>query len=119
MWASHFVRNGNKLSISSWLASEVHVCQNVGRPNPRLPNLFHSYLHKYFPLKIHDIILNIIIIIYIILFHDIIIQRSGVQPFERLSSQFRTPVKIREYHGNMVTTGLRESSVGPYYSEEI
>ena len=39
MWASHFVRNGNKLSISSWLATEVQVCRNVGRPNPRLPNL--------------------------------------------------------------------------------
>ena len=39
MWASHFVRNGNELSISSWLASEVQVCRNVGRPNPRLPNL--------------------------------------------------------------------------------
>ena len=39
MWASHFVRNGNKLSISSWLAAEVQVSRNVGRPNPRLPNL--------------------------------------------------------------------------------
>ena len=39
MWASHFVRNRNKLSISSWLATEVQVCRNVGRPNPRLPNL--------------------------------------------------------------------------------
>ena len=39
MWATHFVRNGNKLSISSWLATEVQVCRNVGRPNPRLPNL--------------------------------------------------------------------------------
>ena len=41
MWASHFVRNGNKLFISSWLASEVQVCRNVGRPNPRLPNLVY------------------------------------------------------------------------------
>ena len=39
MWASHFVRNGNKLSVSSWLAIEVQVCRNVGRPNPRRPNL--------------------------------------------------------------------------------
>ena len=39
IWASHFVRNGNKLSISSWLATEVQVCRNVGRPNPRRPNL--------------------------------------------------------------------------------
>ena len=39
MWASHFVRNGNKLSISSWLTTEVQVCRDVGRPNPRPPNL--------------------------------------------------------------------------------
>ena len=39
MWASHFVRNGNKLSISSWLTTEVQVCRNVGRPNPWPPNL--------------------------------------------------------------------------------
>ena len=41
MWASHFVRDGNKLSISSWLATEVQVCRNVGRPNPRRPNLVY------------------------------------------------------------------------------
>ena len=39
MWASHFVRNGNKLSISSWLTTEVQVCRNVCRPNPGLLNL--------------------------------------------------------------------------------
>ena len=39
MWASHFVINGNKLSISSWLTTEVQICQNMGRPNPRPPNL--------------------------------------------------------------------------------
>ena len=43
MWASHFVRNGNKLSISSWLDTEVQVCRNVGQPNPRLPNLVCLY----------------------------------------------------------------------------
>ena len=42
MWASHFVRNGNKLSISSWLTTEVQVCQNVGRPNSRPPNLVYN-----------------------------------------------------------------------------
>ena len=46
MWASYFVRNGNKLSISSWLATEVQVCWNVGRPNPRLPNLV--YFNSFF-----------------------------------------------------------------------
>ena len=39
MWASYFVRNRNKLSISSSLTTEVQVCQNVGRPKPRPPNL--------------------------------------------------------------------------------
>ena len=39
MWASHFVRNGNKLSISSWLTTEIQVCQNVGLPNSRPMNL--------------------------------------------------------------------------------
>ena len=56
MWASHFVRNGNKLSISSWLTTEVQVCRNVGLPNPRLPNLLillivdshYSLFHYYF-----------------------------------------------------------------------
>ena len=48
MWASHFIRNGNKLSISSWLASEVQVCRNVGRPNPRLPNLVF-FFSKFSP----------------------------------------------------------------------
>ena len=45
MWASHFVRNGNKLSTSSWLATEVQVCRNVGRPNTRLPNLVVYIFH--------------------------------------------------------------------------
>ena len=45
MWASHFVRNGNKLSISSWLATEVQVCRNVGRPNFRLPNLVNIIVY--------------------------------------------------------------------------
>ena len=45
MWASHFVWNGNKLSISSWLTTEVQVCRNVGRPNPRPPNhVFFMFL---------------------------------------------------------------------------
>ena len=39
IWASHFVRNGIKLSISSQLITEVEVCQNVGLLNTRLPNL--------------------------------------------------------------------------------
>ena len=30
MWASHFGRNRNKLSISWWLTTEVQVSQNVG-----------------------------------------------------------------------------------------
>ena len=47
MWASHFVRNGNKLSIFSWLATEVQVCRNVGRPNPRLPNLVGCWISQY------------------------------------------------------------------------
>ena len=51
MWASHFVRNGNKLSISSWLATEVQVCRNVSRPNPRRPNLVLLLLFFYFKNK--------------------------------------------------------------------
>ena len=48
MWASHFVGNGNKLSISSWLATEVQVCRNVGRPNPPLPNLVYFIFYNFF-----------------------------------------------------------------------
>ena len=33
MWASHLVRNGNELSISSWLTREVQVFQNVSLLN--------------------------------------------------------------------------------------
>ena len=50
MWASYFVRNRNKLSISSWLTTEVQVCQNVGRPNPRPPNLVISSFIIWFRL---------------------------------------------------------------------
>ena len=44
MWALnmfnfHFIRNGNKLSFSSSWTTEVQICQNVGLPNTRLPNL--------------------------------------------------------------------------------
>ena len=39
MSASHFVRNGNDLSMSSWLTTEVQVCRNVGLPNNRILNL--------------------------------------------------------------------------------
>ena len=49
MWASHFVRNGNQLSISSWLTIEVQVCQNVSQSNTWLPNLLNFsdlLLHK-------------------------------------------------------------------------
>ena len=56
MWASHFVRNGNKLSISSWLTTEVHVCQHVGRPNPRPPNLaFFNFLQFLVELQFYVI----------------------------------------------------------------
>ena len=47
MWASYFVRNGNKLSISSWLTTEVQVCRNVGRPNPRPPKLVFFYFLQF------------------------------------------------------------------------
>ena len=43
MWASHFVRNWNKLAISSWLIKEVQVCQNLTLLNTLRPNLVLSY----------------------------------------------------------------------------
>ena len=43
IWASHFVRNGNKLSISSRLTTEVQVCQNVDLPNTRPPKLVYRF----------------------------------------------------------------------------
>ena len=48
----HFVGNGNILSISSWLTTEIQVCQNVGRPNPRptnlvIPTILNSQVGKY------------------------------------------------------------------------
>ena len=56
MWASHFVRNGNKLYISSWLTTEVQVCRNVGRPNPLPPNLvFFNFLKFLVELQFHVI----------------------------------------------------------------
>ena len=39
MWACHFIKNGNKLSIYSWLNTEVQVCQNMGLPNSWPTNL--------------------------------------------------------------------------------
>jgi len=42
MWACHFIKNGNKLSISSWLTTEVQVCQNVALLNTPPPNLVLS-----------------------------------------------------------------------------
>ena len=49
MWASHFVRNENNLSISSWLTIEVQVCQNAGLPNTRPMNLvsFMPIIYKH------------------------------------------------------------------------
>ena len=46
MWASHFVLIGNKLYVCSWLTTEVQVCRNVGRPNPRPPNLVFKTIFR-------------------------------------------------------------------------
>ena len=45
-----FVGNGNELSISSWLTTEVQVCPNVVRSSPQPPNLVYSKLvSPHFP----------------------------------------------------------------------
>ena len=51
MWASHFVRNGNKLSISSWLATEVQVCRNVGQTESSAPEPCFIYINHVSLLK--------------------------------------------------------------------
>ena len=48
MRASHFSRNVNKLTIPSWLTTEVQVCRNVGLPNTRLPNLVCFLIGKFY-----------------------------------------------------------------------
>ena len=124
MWASHFVRIGNNLSISSWLTTEVQVCRNLGRPNPRPPNLVFnvtgvsvrlflwifycaSFSESFFFLCGFFVFLLVSVFFYISLFIDASVKYLTMLPIlmvkgKRTSIPFKKPSAEKERPFNVL-----------------